>query len=53
MRDEVQIAVSVLVAFLVGIFVVVYSTNLDAGVGTGLVSFAVTFLAIDTFMEDD
>lgn len=53
MRDEVQIAVSILVGFLLGIFTVVFTTNLDAAVGTAMVSFALTFLGIDTFVDGD
>ena len=42
---------AILVANLVGILTIVFTTSSDAGLVSWLVSFALTFLAIQTFTE--
>lgn len=51
MNENMELAVALLVAFVVGIFTIMFTGSSDAGLVSWLVSFALTFLAIQTFTE--
>lgn len=53
MNENLEIAVAVLVAFLVGIFTIVFSGSRDAVMIAWSISFVLTFLATQTFKEDN
>lgn len=52
MNENLEIAVALLVAFVVGIYTIVFTGSSDAGLVSWFTSFAVTFLAIQTFKEE-
>ena len=54
MNDNLEITVSAVCGMLVGIFTGVFTAgNTDAILVSTLASFAVTFLAVQTFKEDN
>ena len=53
MNENMEVSTAILVANLVGILTIVFTTSSDAGLVSWLVSFPLTFLAIQTFKEDN
>lgn len=51
MNDNMEVLTAILVANLVGILTIVFTTSSGAGLVSWLVSFALTFLAIQRFTE--
>lgn len=51
MNENMEVLTAILVANLVGILTIVFTTSTDAGLVSWLVSSALTFLAIQTFTE--
>lgn len=53
MNENMELTVALLVAFVVGIFIMVFTASLDAVVFAWMVSLTVTFLAVQTLKEDN
>lgn len=51
MNENLEIAVALLVAFLVGIYTIVFTGSSDAAMLVWFLSFVLTFLAAQTFKE--
>lgn len=51
MNENMEVLTAILVANLVGILTIVFTTSSDAGLVSWLVSFSLTFLVIQTFTE--
>lgn len=52
MNENLEVLTAVLVAFLVGIFTIVFTGSSDGALVAWWVSFGLTFLATQTFKED-
>jgi len=53
MNENLEVLTAVLVAFLVGIFTIVFTGSRDAVMIAWSISFVLTFLATQTFKEDN
>lgn len=53
MNENLEIAVAFLVAFVVGIFTMIFTSSTDGALVAWLVSLTVTFLAVQTLKEDN
>ena len=53
MNENLEIAVALLVGFVVGIFTIVFTGSTDAVMVAWSISFVLTFLATQTFKEDN
>lgn len=53
MNENMELTVALLVAFVVGIFTFVFTASLNVAKVAWFVSFVLTFLAIQTFKEDN
>ena len=53
MNENMEILTAVLVTFVVGIFTIVFTGSTDGALVAWLVSFVLTFLATQTFKEDN
>lgn len=53
MNENLEILTAILVASLVGIFTIVFTSSGDGALVAWLVSFALTFLGTQTFKEDN
>lgn len=53
MNENMEVLTAVLVAFLVGIFTIVFTGSRDAVMIAWSISFVLTFLATQTFKEDN
>lgn len=53
MNENLEVSTALLVAFVVGIFTIVFTGSTDGALVAWLVSFALTFLGAQTFKEDN
>lgn len=53
MNENMELAVALLVAFVVGIFTIVFTGSSDGALVAWLVSFGLTFLATQTQVKED
>lgn len=53
MNENMEVLTAILVAFVVGIFTIVFTGSSDGALVAWLLSFGLTFLATQTFKEDN